>query len=311
MKKLVREILFLRQGERRALFFASFLLLASLVFRVVVVHLQHEEKEGDPEFIEQLAALRMKLDSLEADRSEQQKRDVHRELNIIAHDFDPNTVEGAELLAMNLPEGLVKTMIRYREAGAVFYKAEDLKRVYGMNPRIYNNIKDHVVFYSSREMNEGSLLENTPESSIYVASSLDHPVKLELNAADSADLVGIRGIGPFYARMIVKYRDLLGGYYDLSQLWEVYRMDTSRFELLSSTVYLDTSLLVRMQINRMSFPELLRHPYLDKKQVADLIHYRDFVDSICGGEELKKFGILDSSSYARIAPYFEWEMKPF
>ena len=37
--------------------------------------------------------------------------------------------------------------------------------------------------------------------------------KLELNTADSTALVALRGIGPYYARKILAYRDRLGGFY--------------------------------------------------------------------------------------------------
>ena len=45
---------------------------------------------------------------------------------------------------------------------------------------------------------------------------------LELNSADSATLVAVPGIGPAFARGILKYREKLGGYHSLDQLAEVY-----------------------------------------------------------------------------------------
>src|SRR5665647_1059817 len=48
--------------------------------------------------------------------------------------------------------------------------------------------------------------------------------RLDLNSADSLHLLEIPGIGPVFASRIIRYRTLLGGYYAVDQLREVYGM---------------------------------------------------------------------------------------
>ena len=48
---------------------------------------------------------------------------------------------------------------------------------------------------------------------------------VELNSVDTTDLKKIPGIGSAFANRIVRYRDLLGGYYTVQQLAEVYGID--------------------------------------------------------------------------------------
>ena len=48
-----------------------------------------------------------------------------------------------------------------------------------------------------------------------------HAGPIELNSADSAALVSIRGIGPLTAGRIIRYRNALGGFASVSQLQEV------------------------------------------------------------------------------------------
>ena len=43
-------------------------------------------------------------------------------------------------------------------------------------------------------------------------------IVVELNTADSAGLTKIKGIGAFFAKTIIKYRDLLGGFIAEKQL---------------------------------------------------------------------------------------------
>ena len=50
------------------------------------------------------------------------------------------------------------------------------------------------------------------------------PVVVEINTADSAELMRLNGIGASFSRRIVKYRNLLGGFISKEQLLEVYGM---------------------------------------------------------------------------------------
>ena len=52
--------------------------------------------------------------------------------------------------------------------------------------------------------------------------------RVELNSADSAALDALPGIGPYYARQILAYRERLGFYADISQLLDIRGMDTAR-----------------------------------------------------------------------------------
>ena len=47
-------------------------------------------------------------------------------------------------------------------------------------------------------------------------------LNMDLNTADSTTLMALKGIGPVFSVRIVKYRELLGGYYETAQLQEVY-----------------------------------------------------------------------------------------
>ena len=55
---------------------------------------------------------------------------------------------------------------------------------------------------------------------------------VELNTADTTILKKVPGIGSTFARRIMKYRELLGGFYDVSQLAEVYGIDEERYQAL-------------------------------------------------------------------------------
>ncbi|MCK5838779.1 MAG: helix-hairpin-helix domain-containing protein, partial [Bacteroidales bacterium] len=122
-------------------------------------------------------------------------------------------------------------------------------------------------------------------------------------AADSADLLPLRGIGPVFASRIIKYRNLLGGYYSCDQLLEVYGMDSNRFIPLISFISIDTSLIQRKNINKSTFKELLRHPYLDYENVKAIMKYKDRSGEFNSMAEIRDSGLFSDSLWLKLRWY--------
>ncbi len=127
---------------------------------------------------------------------------------------------------------------------------------------------------------------------------------IELNAADSADLLPLKGIGPVFASRIIKYRNLLGGYYSYDQLLEVYGMDSDRFMPLISFISIDTNLIQRKNINKSTFKELLRHPYLDYDNVKAIMKYKGQSGEFNSMEEIKDSDLFADSLWLKLRCYF-------
>ena len=45
--------------------------------------------------------------------------------------------------------------------------------------------------------------------------------KINLNSCNSDDLIQLKGIGPTYAKMILEFREKLGGFYSVNQLYDI------------------------------------------------------------------------------------------
>ena len=126
---------------------------------------------------------------------------------------------------------------------------------------------------------------------------------VDINRADSADLIPLPGIGPVFAGRIIKYRNLLGGFVSMNQLLEVYGMPEETLDMIRESILVDTSAIFKLQLNSLTFRELLRHPYLDYEQVKALVNYRDFKGNIQSINELKSNYILSDSAMQRVMPY--------
>lgn len=115
-----------------------------------------------------------------------------------------------------------------------------------------------------------------PQHSNYKPTSDKFPVGtiVELNQADTLTLKKIPGIGSTFARRITRYRELLGGFYTVEQLAEVYGIDEERYNNLYPWFQTDTTSLRPLPVNQLSYKELLRHPYLNASQVRQIERLR-------------------------------------
>ena len=89
-----------------------------------------------------------------------------------------------------------------------------------------------------------------------------HWDRVELNSADSAALDALPGIGPYYARQILAYRDRLGFYADLTQLLDIRGMDTARLHRLTDRLYIDPASIRPLDLYTMSLDSMAAHPYI-------------------------------------------------
>ena len=113
------------------------------------------------------------------------------------------------------------------------------------------------------------------------------PHPLQLNTADSTELIALPQIGEVMASRIHRYRDRLGGYVSLDQLFEVKGMDSARFETIRPYLLLDTDDVRRLQVNQDDFKTLLRHPYLEYEQVKAIVNHRERRGLIQNWEQLR------------------------
>lgn len=126
---------------------------------------------------------------------------------------------------------------------------------------------------------------------------------IELNRADTLDLQRLRGIGPSFARRITGYRAKLGGFISVDQLLEVYGMDSSRFLGIRRNVRVDTSGVQRMNLNAVSFKDLIAHPYMPYELAKEIAVYVKKHKGIRELEEVQRMKHCDSALFVKLKPY--------
>ena len=219
--------------------------------------------------------------------------------------FDPNTVDSMTLLHLGFKPWQAKNMLKYRAKGGKYRKKEDLKKLYGMTDSMYLAltsyiyIKDSIVVDSAR-------IDSVHMDSLPKWKSTKKDTILNLRTADTTELKLIRGIGSYRAKMIVRYREQLGGYARVEQIMEARGMDKVIADSILLHFYIDSVVVNKIPINHIRPEVLQRHPYLNFEQAKAIYEYRRKHIRIKSAEELKKIKGLSPTDIEKILIYLDF-----
>lgn len=208
--------------------------------------------------------------------------------------FDPNLATQSEMELVGLSSAQARTVINYRSKGGVFRRAEDLRRIYTISDSLFEAIKDKI-YIDTLENNYSSENEIRREKRV-----------VDLNSADSLELVSLFGIGPYYASKIMEYRERLGGYWSTEQLMEIRGIDAQRFSELVGQIVVDTTLIKKIDLNRATIEQLNSHPYIGSYTARGIIRLRSMDNSkpIDIGELLNN-RVIKENIALKLAPYLK------
>lgn len=132
------------------------------------------------------------------------------------------------------------------------------------------------------------------------------PLVVELNSADTLTLQLLHGIGPAYARRIVRYRDRVGGFTDIGQLLEVYGFTPELLDHIAPHLTLDTTNIRRIEINTIELKQLIKHPYIEYYQARDIVRLRERGMVFRDAADLRSVPSMSDTTLARLLPYIDF-----
>lgn len=127
-------------------------------------------------------------------------------------------------------------------------------------------------------------------------------VKVELNRADTSDIMRIPGFGSKRAQKIVEYRDKLGGFYSLAQLKEIYILQNINLEYVEKYFTADRKLIRKININQCDYKTLTAHPYFDSYLTKTILNHRQRNGPIRNMPHLREITHI----YAELEDKLQW-----
>lgn len=211
--------------------------------------------------------------------------------------FDPNTVQESELKELGLSPFLSARVVRFREKGGKFRKKEDLLKIYGMDSAWYKQAEAYITL---------AVTEPKRETKLPVAPK--PVILLDINTADSVQLLAVYGIGPALSKRIRTFRDRLGGFVAMEQLNEVYGLDTAVVTSLKKKFIIQQDFIpLKININAATAEELIRHPYFKRNQAQAILTYRRQHGNYQTIDDLGKIQILTDVWITKMKPYLMFE----
>ena len=226
--------------------------------------------------------------------------------------FDPNTADSTQLLRLGLQPWQVRNIYKYRAKGGVYRKKEDFARLYGLTVKDYRRLAPYIRI-SADYQPASTLLRERSDSprQTHIAHSPHHPHSTHkikegehiiLNMADTAMLCEVPGIGPYYAKEIVRHGRWLGGYVSVDQLDEIdnFPQEAKKYFVIEHPNP------QKLPINKLTLQQLRRHPYINYYQAKAITEYRRLHGNIKSLRDLRFSSDFTDEDIRRLEPYVEY-----
>lgn len=89
---------------------------------------------------------------------------------------------------------------------------------------------------------------------------------VEINGANQYELMTVKGIGPYYSKLIIAYRDRIGGFIDKGQILGISGIKQDRAAEWLDQLYADKNLIRKLDLNAASFKQLAAFPEIGYKK---------------------------------------------
>lgn len=211
--------------------------------------------------------------------------------------FDPNTATIEELQSLGFRKYIAERIAKYRKAGGKFKQKDDLSKIYGIDQGLVKSLWNEI---DLPENHVGEVREWERE-----IKQSPKPSVIDINTADTTVLIALPGIGAKLAKRIVDFRTKLGGFYSLEQLKEVYGLKPETIDILMPKLVLDLSAIRLLDLNKASFEELEKHPYVSRNLATAIVSYRHQHGDYKSLEDIRKIVLLDDVTYKKLINYIK------
>lgn len=298
------------RSERRVLLLCA---LSLSIFATVSVLMYHKEEEtvSPPVSAEEIRRIRTLQDEMKKRAARQEMREKNGGLAENLFPFDPNHDDSLTLSQLGLRPWQIHNMMRYREAGGTWRSSDDFKRLYGLSEHDYARLRPFIriapadrkrAYVPYEREDYGVPRGETPQYEH--VEKYEEGVRVAANSADTTELKHIPGIGSYYARKIVNYREQLGGFVKAGQIDEIEGLPAgaSRWFVVEENPHVE-----KIRINHASFKQIVRHPYMNYEQTKAVVNHIRSYGPLQGWRDLRLYKEFSEDDFLRLAPYFSFE----
>jgi competence ComEA-like helix-hairpin-helix protein len=306
-----KDFFYFSKGQRTAIVVLICLIIITIAIEFLLPYFIPQKEQSKSDFFDEAKRFEQSLvsrDSLRRAQWEQKydsifqndKEFVKKEAEKYSlFKFDPNTVDSATFVRLGLKPFIASNILKFRSKGGKFRTAESFSKVYGIYPEKFKELEPYIAIAE---------IKQTTKDSIKTSSTTKiKSIIVELNSADTTELMKVYGLGRGYAKAIVRFRQQTGGFVSVEQLRELYGMSEDNFNKISPNCKVNTELVKKIQINTASVERLNAHPYLNFYESKAIYEFRRRKGKLKNANELAAISELKPETIRKIQPYFSFE----
>lgn len=200
--------------------------------------------------------------------------------------FSLDTITAPGLRRLGFSARQAEAVLKYRDMKGGLRSAAEFAECYVVSDEMFERLSPWLVF--------------TEQAAAAVPSA---PALLDINAADSAALRSVRGIGEKTVVAIMEYRRRLGGFHRAEQIAEVPGVTEQNYELIRKQIFADSADIKKIDLNFASAKVLGQHPYIQGVRLRKLLKLRQLKGGWNNLGQLLKDDIFTREEAEKLAPY--------
>ncbi len=311
---MLKDFFYFSKGQRAAIITLLALIIISITASYILNRIPvKESEENAAKFLAQAEEFMKNLKSADSIRKLKQNEEYYKKFadrkssfenqNYSLFTFNPNTADSVTFTKLGIKPYVIKNILRFRNKGGKFKSAEDFAKIWGLTPEKYAELKPYI---NSNTEKPKEISVDTVKPDVQKAE-IQPAIIVDINSADTTELMKVKGIGRRYANGIVKYRTLLGGYYDISQVLEVYGMTPENFEKIKNNLTVGSVSVTKIDVNKASAERLRSHPYLNFYQAKAIYELRRRRVKLKNIDELKQLEEFTPEQLKKTEPYLNFD----
>lgn len=292
--KIFKSHFWYNKSQRNGIFI---LVILIVIFQIIIYNYNNYSFKTPKEETHKTWAIRQQIDSLKEVALENRKPKIFP--------FNPNYITDykGEQLGMSLEE--IDRLLAFRKNEKFINSTKEFQQVTHISDSLLNKISPYFKFPDWVVQRNSTSREVISNSKGFKNSYKKKEVSTtDINKATAKDFQTISGIGPAFSKKIIQYRSKLQGFSIESQLYEVYKIDKKVADkVLDVFKIINKPIIKKINVNTVTFKELLKNPYIDYELCKKIFNYRDEVAELQNISELKNIKDFPLDKYDRIVLY--------
>lgn len=234
------------------------------------------------------------------------KREVQR------FKFNPNTITEEQWLSLGLNKNQVRVIKKYLSRGGHFNYPNEVLKIKVVPASLWNELMPYIELENKSSNNSVNALKTDSSTFDKIdkeqlkaerLKELTKNLNFEFNTCARWNIKQLNLIDSVTIDKIMRHKKGLGGFINLSQLYEIEGIDTTNFSKLKSHLTLDLMSVKTININNCSVSQLNKHPYLSYNVALALVNYRNAHGKYSQISDLKKCMAMNEQLLKKITPY--------